>query len=1052
MSYSSVVQAEFPDGYYKLNIASGTNVPDVGNGVIGSFTTANTPTLQANPICVDDDSLYSMYFASFTEEHVFETSNSDNRLGSFTFTAWVNSDNIAGSPCIFGSHTAYNTGNYGTMLQLLDTGYLRVCIAKSASSVGWEVDTTLTTGQLSINTSYFIALVVNDGGSGNRWYRVYINGVEVHYATFTNAIAFNKSGHQLRIGSGGSAFDGVGSFFSGRIQNVAFWNSYNPVQTANQIFTYYQASNSVTQKTNIGIICPTPSVFTTSSITSSYYPNTIRLHPNGDYTPDYARIASEGWTYTSTGGTPHYTDVNESILDTSNYITLSGSPFPSNYKYFTMLLDPTADPGHDNGQVIRITHSIVSSSSINDSIEIGVWLYNGNNYIGQYANTYSIDQYGTQILTIDYAVPAYEAANLNFNNSIYFVPFVNSGQITAEVRLYWMEYEVPALPGGTTQVSNISVSGKDATVLIQQDVSISVTSDNVNIVGSSSTISIYNDISINTGSTNISLNNQNVTIIAESNIQVENSPNTINLIGHNVSLITGVSFLTTPEEGLITVNGSNTTISIINPITVNAPSSNIAIDAKNTSSSYYNTVVEHTPVHWWRLTEETSPTSIADDGSSPIAGTSNSIEADYVVGIPGAWSDGKEALVLGGSTSPKGIKFNSNPIANNSNITLEFWIKPQQTGQNASAFVNYFNDASTGISGTYNVRTTIGLYQGKVCVANIYYTSNGSAIADITTVSDNITINQWNHVVLTKSTSGATSTYKSYINGQETATPLSIGTFFYYGSNNITYQSIGTAVDSSNVFIVNPGLPGNTVIFDELAIYNTALSLAMVQEHYSNGRLGPLNAIISVDHTNIYLQGIQIGTQLSINAPVSNISINGRNPTIQIFGNPTIITNAPNIGVNGQNTTITNAGSRIISVQKSNINIKINLPKLKTRDAEFIFINKNDVSLSANDATEINGIDFGGLLYNQIKKDLFKIGNISDFICSFNITVYSKETQVISAVKLSTDNINYSDTIYIENIGPNQMSDNIYVKFDVNALDVLGPGTFLINVEQIYVL
>ena len=32
------------------------------------------------------------------------------------------------------------------------------------------------------------------------------------------------------------------------------------------------------------------------------------------------------------------------------------------------------------------------------------------------------------------------------------------------------------------------------------------------------------------------------------------------------------------------------------------------------------------------------------------------------------------------------------------------------------------------------------------------------------------------------------------------------------------------------------------------------------------------------------------------------------------------------------------------------------------------------------------------------------------------------------------------------------MSDNIYVKFDVNALDVLGPGTFLINVEQIYVL
>ena len=822
-----------------------------------------------------------------------------------------------------------------------------------------------------------------------------------------------------------------------------------------------------TAGTNISVnaACPNVAIAGTTipsvQIIASTVGTPYKLHADADTTADYARIAGEGWTYTSNGGTPHYQDVDESVVDFTDYITMSGTQSSGNYWYYSLGIQPyvghggITDPGTGKGHILRYAYEIVTSTTQGQNA--GIWLYAGNTYIGQFSNTQfglSLDNQGDPII-FQMELSEAEANLIDDYSDLFFVPFmIGSATETVDMRWHWFELEIPEVQvtGGLAFKTNVGVTGFAPTISTTSNISVSQDTANVNVVGHNSTINIVNPTLVNPVITNISLNGQDATISVTSNVQVENTFNTINILGHNVDLILGNNFIGAPETALITLNAHDATVSVSNPTIVNVTSSNIAIDAKNTSSSYYNTVVEHTPVHWWRLTEETSPTSIADDGSSPVSGTSNSIEADYVVGIPGAWSDGKEALTLGGSTIPKVIKFNSNPIANNSNMTLEFWIKPQQILQNASAFINYFNNASTGISGTNNVRTTIGLYQGKVCVANIYYTSGGSAIADITTVSDNITINQWSHVVLTKSTSGSTSTYKSYINGQETATPLSIGTFFYYGSNNITYQSIGTAVDSSNAFIVNPGLPGNTVTFDEFAVYNTVLSSTMVQEHYSNGRLGPLNAIISADHTDIFLAGISSGTSPSVNAPISNIGITGRNPDINITGAPTIITNVSNIGIDAQDTTITNSGSRIISVQKSNINIKINLPKLKTRDAEFIFINKNDVSLSANDATEINGIDFGGLLYNQIKKDLFKIGNISDFICSFNITVYSKETQVISAVKLSTDNINYSDTIYIENIGPNQMSDNIYVKFDVNALDVLGPGTFLINVEQIYVL
>lgn len=884
--------------------------------------------------------------------------------------------------------------------------------------------------------------------------RVYVNGVlDNTSSSITGTFTAGTAANDTYLGSPGSeTLDGV-------LDEVAL---YRKALSAAEVESHYASGINLKRvdvtKANINTAGTTiPSVQIIGATVGTPY----KLHANGDYTPDYARIAGEGWTYTSNGGTPHYTDVDESVVDYTDYITMSGTQSNNNLWYYNLTVDPYVghggrnDPSTGKGHILRYAYKIVTSS-VSSGQNAAIWLYSGNDYIGEFGNTQfglSLNNQGDPIIFQKELTEA-QANSINNYSDLYFVPYMyGSTTETVDIRWYWFELEVPEVQviGGLAFKTNIGVTGFAPTISTTSNISIVQDTTDVNVVGHVNVVNIINPLIINVVTTNISVNGQDATINVTSNVQVENTFNTINILGHNVDLILGGSFTSTPETTLITLDAHDATVTIINPTIVNVTSSNISLDAKNTSSLYYDTVIEHSPIHWWRLTEETSPTLISDEGSNPISGTSNVVQADYIHGIPGAWSDGKEALTLGTSFSTfKGIKFSSNPIANNSNITLEFWIKPQQINVNASAFINYFNNASAGVSGANNVRTTIGLYDGQAAILKLYYTSNGLPVYEITTVSNNIIVNQWNHIVLTKSTSGQTANYRSYVNGVETATPLSIGTFFSFGDNNITHQSLGTAVDSNNTFILNLGLPGNAV-FDEFAVYDTALSLGQIQEHYTSGLLGPLNTTVSVDHTDIFVSGIFSGSSPSITAPISNIGITGRNPTLNITGAPTIITNAPNIGIDAQDITFTTGGFKTISVQKSNIDISINLPKVRTRTAEFIFIDKNDVSLSAINATETNGIDFGGLLYNQIKKDLFKIGNTSDFICSFNISVFSKETQVISAVELSIDNINYSDTIYIENIGPNKISDNIYVKFDVNALDVLGPGTFLINVEQIYV-
>lgn len=794
---------------------------------------------------------------------------------------------------------------------------------------------------------------------------------------------------------------------------------------------------------------------TLAGIASELPGTPIKIRAVSDFTGDYARIAAEGWTYTSSGGaTPYYTTVDETTIDLNDYIIFNGTINADDYWYVSLpikidfnteILNPLTGEGH----ILRFAFQELAQGTDQN---LGIWIYSGNNFIGQYGQSEFIGNAasanGNPIIT-QITLPAADMLNISDYNNLYILPFIiGSRTETINLRWHWFELEIPAWQGkgGLATTAQITVGGQPATVSASGDITVTAPSANVNIVGQSASVLTFNPIVIDTVTSNIILNSTNSTVSVTSNVTVTSESNTISLLGHNASVSAGANINVTPELSLITINGKAATVTAQIDKTISTSTSSITLDAKNTSSSYYNAVVVDSPKHWWRMNNYTNPTVITDEGSSPYNGVVDVSSGSYQGGIPGAWTNiGYESLLTNATTDTT-IRFTSGlPIANLQNITLECWIKPDYNLETFPIFVNNMNDLPSS-AGTERY-AFLGLINGKIGKYSTF-TYDGSQYESYITQGPELERYQWHHLVFTKSTSGSTSTYKSYVNGVLTETPISIGDWF--AATPLAYQSIGGSVDVTDNS-VNGYLGTEQVWLDEIAVYDTALSAARIYEHYSAGSSGPNNVAITTTVSNITIAGITFGNQGIINADVSNVGIAGRNPNLDITGNPTIITNVSNINITAPAGTYNFGSNKTIYHNVSNISLLANNPKIKTKDINLIFIDKSDISLSAIDALEVDSINFGGLLYNQVKKQLFKIGNISDSIVTFIITVSSKEALVASSVSLSTDNINYSPTITIENINPNQSTDNIYVKLDVNLLDVIGPGTFIIHVEQIYV-
>jgi len=593
-------------------------------------------------------------------------------------------------------------------------------------------------------------------------------------------------------------------------------------------------------------------------------------------------------------------------------------------------------------------------------------------------------------------------------------------------------------------LTNIAVDAKDADYSIISNPTVNADVTNVNIQSHLATVEI--EESNTSDVTNILVQGQDATVLAERNVTITTDLSNISLEANNPILQIQSGVQIPADVTNILIQGKDATV-VIN-ITVNANVTNIALDAKEALPLYPSLIALKNPVHYFRFKEtDVTVTDVIDYGSIPIFGTSYNLDPinDSIDGIPGDPQSGGIELDSVAGSSVQAITFFAQNIWNTNNLldlngSYEFWIKTNSP--------NYAIFSVDGNNTTNNKRTAyIGLINGELSLR--YSITDSPESWSETRSGSYLNDNEWHHVVFTKSYNVTTQTfsYKSYVDAEETPVTISLGTWFQLNSVYGERRMIGSYGIDTSPYVATPFT--SSVTLDEIAIYNITLSQQDISDHYNAGS-GTYDIEIETEVADIFVEAITSGNAVTIFAESSNIDLN-LNGIIVNPGNGslTIITHAEGIDVNQTNSTLQLTGGVNVFQQTSNLNIKAGITRFRTKTSKFKFISSQDLALGSLDAEELESIDYGGLLFNQSKKLLFRIGNEDYVTASYQISITSKEDGVPNAVTLSKDNISYTSSILIEGIPPNGITDVIYAKLDVNNLDVLGNGTFLINVEQL---
>ena len=592
------------------------------------------------------------------------------------------------------------------------------------------------------------------------------------------------------------------------------------------------------------------------------------------------------------------------------------------------------------------------------------------------------------------------------------------------------------IAAGTT--TNVAVDAKDATVSATTGVTIAAgTTSNIAVAGQPATVDANTNVSIAAGTTtNIAIDAKDATL---PNVAVVATVSNISLTGPAPTLFVGITVSASVSN--VSVDAQD---AIIPFVTVFAGTTqNIGISASDILELYPALVTLNNPVHYYRMIEDSPSSNIKDYGSKPIDGTSpNAVHADYGSGIAGDPTSESLEFVVGTSLSTSAvdiIKYSSPIFEVKNNLSYEFWVK---TSSNDGIILAIDATNSTVSSETFRNTIAIGLTDGYLSLIKL----QNAGTTTITKTNSKLNTNVWNHVVLIKETFTDYVKYSSYVNNEKTNVIISIAEFLSY-TISTNRQSIGNYVDDSNV---SQNDFNYTIYLDEIALYESALTQSDISNHYNTGR-GSGAVSVAVTASNITVDAKDATREIIINAELADISVAARNVSLEADGDIQVEVNIGGITIDEQASTLSLTASISINAQVANSTINGNINKVSIKDVEFKFISTEDTSLGASDCETLTSFEYGGLLYLQEKKLLFRIGNLATNNCNFNISIYSNETEILDALTLSSDNITYSDTLSINGVKPNSITDPIWVKIDTNNIETLGTGTFLVDVEQIYV-
>ena len=222
--------------------------------------------------------------------------------------------------------------------------------------------------------------------------------------------------------------------------------------------------------------------------------------------------------------------------------------------------------------------------------------------------------------------------------------------------------------------------------------------------------------------------------------------------------------------------------------------------------------------------------------------------------------NGNDGTLLGGVTWVSGIlnsgietdttkAVRAQPSAfGNNDFSYSTWIYPTTTGGNSVSFVS---GGATSIS--LDNRWFLAQDNQQV---RVWLNFEGPSTRVSANTDDVLTLNQWNHVVLTRN--GTTA--KIYVNGVEEGS-YNVFNWNIWGNNNLF---IGGLDEASNINAIRIGFPGR---IDETSLFNKSLNSAEVGFLYASGAPNsnqqypfsdPVEKII--DWSNGQMQKVIIGT------------------------------------------------------------------------------------------------------------------------------------------------------------------------------------------------
>ena len=737
--------------------------------------------------------------------------------------------------------------------------------------------------------------------------------------------------------------------------------------------------------------------------------------------------------------------VNGSLVGTSSAITGNYLSFPTNSAW-TYIGSPGTETMDGEIDEIAIYRKVLSLAEIQDHYDIG------RGYATINATVTDIDVAG-------------KTATVSAGSDAIVSVTVSDIDIAGQAATVTATAPNAVI---TADVTDINVDEQIATVIVTADVDTESTITNIDIAGLAATITVEQNNTQTADVSNIDIAGKDVNIV----ISVEATVTNIDLTGQPAAVSAGGNIQIIIDATNLDIDGQPATVVISS--TINAGSTNVAIAGKDSLNLYPSIVIAKNPLHYWKFDLQATQHVVKDFGSSVINGalvqvsgdnasTTNLTSSSFVGNISGDYGSNSVKLLgsVSGTTSAsyrQRVQFTGyQPTTIGANLTYELWFKTTNSYAELLVF-----DSPDYESSVYFVtrKTTLGLLNGKLSTWQM--STNETAWdkrTNIVSTSASLNDGNWHHVMLTKSTSGGISTFKSYIDGVQTSTTLSLGNLLVfaelttardYVTGTYTVSESDTLFYIGNAFgAVYGGTAGSSynVTVDDVAIYQSALTAQDAINRYGTGT-GSTDIQVTVTTTDINIDSTTTSTSTIVNVTKTNIKTRAGSPQVSDGSNVLIISNQNNIGLTGFAPSTSFDASKTILQTAGVISVNAQQTRIRTAILDFKFVPAGDTSLSAADAETLTELNFLGLLFNQTKKLLFRIGNTDSVKSTFDISVTSKNTDLLNAISLSYDDITYSNALTIQNVESNTITECIYIKFDSNIVNYLGAGTFLINVEK----